>query len=175
MARDYAGIRKDEKLLKAAALERGLNPKSEMYKLPPKFVGGYAEMDAVATLALWRVLKVHLDNEELWDVWNLEIGLIPCMLDMRTKGVRVDLEKADRNKKALREQSKHLRGLLGERSWHGGGHLGVRIYSRRCSTSWAWSTRGPTRGHRRSPSRFSMTRQRRLLKILVKLREFRQG
>jgi len=38
--------------------------------------------------------------------------LIPCMLDMRTKGVRVDLEKAERNKKALREQSKHLRGLL---------------------------------------------------------------
>jgi DNA polymerase I-like protein with 3'-5' exonuclease and polymerase domains len=112
LARDYAGIRKDEKLLKAAALERGLNPKSEMYKLPPKFVGGYAEMDAVATLALWRALKVHLDNEELWDVWNLEIGLIPCMLDMRTKGVRVDLEKADRNKKALREQSKYLRGLL---------------------------------------------------------------
>lgn len=112
LARDYAGIRKDEKLLKAAALERGLNPKSEMYKLPPKFVGGYAEMDAVATLELWRALKIHLDNEELWDVWNLEIGLIPCMLDMRTKGVRVDLEKAERNKKALREQSKHLRGLL---------------------------------------------------------------
>ena len=112
LARDYAGIRKDEKLLKAAALERGLNPKSEMYKLPPKFVGGYAEMDAVATLELWRALKVHLDKDELWDVWNLEIGLIPCMLDMRTKGVRVDLDKAEVNKKALREQSKHLRSLL---------------------------------------------------------------
>tara|TARA_B110000879_G_scaffold138326_1_gene180439 strand:+ start:440 stop:2374 length:1935 start_codon:yes stop_codon:yes gene_type:complete len=112
MARDYAGIRKDEKLLKAAALERGLNPKSEMYKLPPKFVGGYAEMDAVATLALWQALKVLIDKDELWDVWNLEIGLIPCMLDMRTKGVRVDLEKAERNKKSLREQSKYLRGVL---------------------------------------------------------------
>ena len=112
MARDYAGIRKDEKLLKAAAIERGLNPKSEMYKLPPKFVGGYAEMDAVATLALWQALKVLIDKEELWDVWNLEIDLIPCMLDMRTKGVRVDLEKAESNKKLLREQSKYLRGVL---------------------------------------------------------------
>ena len=112
MARDYAGIRKDEKLLKAAAIERGLNPKSEMYKLPPKFVGGYAEMDAVATLALWQALKVLIDKEELWDVWNLEIDLIPCMLDMRTKGVRVDLEKAELNKKMLREQSKYLRGVL---------------------------------------------------------------
>ena len=112
MARDYAGIRKDEKLLKAAALDRGLNPKSEMYKLPPRFVGGYAEMDAVATLALWQALKVLVDKDELWDVWNLEIDLIPCMLDMRTKGVRVDLEKAERNKKSLREQSKYLRGVL---------------------------------------------------------------
>jgi DNA polymerase I-like protein with 3'-5' exonuclease and polymerase domains len=112
MAKDYAGIRKDEKLLKAAALDRGLNPKSEMYKLPPRFVGGYAEMDAVATLALWQALKVLIDKEELWDVWNLEIDLIPCMLDMRTKGVRVDLEKAERNKNILREQSKYLRGVL---------------------------------------------------------------
>ena len=112
MARDYAGIRKDEKLLKAAALERGLNPKSEMYKLPPKFVGGYAEMDAVATLALWKSLKILIDQEELWDVWNLEIGLIRCILDMRTKGVRVDVEKAERNKKLLRDQSKHLRGIV---------------------------------------------------------------
>jgi DNA polymerase I-like protein with 3'-5' exonuclease and polymerase domains len=112
MARDYAGIRKDEKLLKAAALERGLNPKSEMYKLPPKFVGGYAEMDAVATLALWKSLKILIDKEELWDVWNLETGLIPCILDMRTKGVRVDVEKAERNKKLLRDQMKSLRGTL---------------------------------------------------------------
>ena len=112
MARDYAGIRKDEKLLKAAALDRGLNPKSEMYKLPPRFVGGYAEMDAVATLALWQALKVLIDKDELWDVWNLEIDLIPCMLDMRTKGVRVDLEKAELNKKMLREQSTYLRGVL---------------------------------------------------------------
>ena len=112
MARDYAGIRKNEKLLKAAALERGLNPKSEMYKLPSKFVGGYAEMDAVATLALWQALKVLIDKDELWDVWNLEIDLIPCMLDMRTKGVRVDLEKAELNKKMLREQSTYLRGVL---------------------------------------------------------------
>jgi DNA polymerase I-like protein with 3'-5' exonuclease and polymerase domains len=67
MARDYAGVRKNEQLLKAAAADFGVNPKSEMYKLPPKFVGGYAEQDAVATLKLWTALKVHLDKEELWE------------------------------------------------------------------------------------------------------------
>ena len=112
MARDYAGVRKNEQLLKAAAADFGVNPKSEMYKLPPKFVGGYAEQDAVATLKLWSALKVHLDKEELWDVWNMETGLIRCILDMRTKGVRVDLDRADENKKALQKQSKLLRGML---------------------------------------------------------------
>jgi DNA polymerase I-like protein with 3'-5' exonuclease and polymerase domains len=112
MARDYAGVRKNEQLLKAAAADFGVNPKSEMYKLPPKFVGGYAEQDAVATLKLWTALKVHLDKEELWDVWNMETGLIRCILDMRTKGVRVDLDRADENKKALQKQSKLLRGML---------------------------------------------------------------
>jgi DNA polymerase I-like protein with 3'-5' exonuclease and polymerase domains len=112
MARDYAGVRKNEQLLKAAAADFGVNPKSEMYKLPPKFVGGYAEQDAVATLKLWTALKVHLDKEELWDVWNMETGLIRCILDMRTKGVRVDLDRADQNKKALQKQSKLLRGML---------------------------------------------------------------
>ena len=112
MARDYAGVRKNEQLLKAAAADFGVNPKSEMYKLPPKFVGGYAEQDAVATLKLWTALKVHLDKEELWDVWNMETGLIRCILDMRTKGVRVDLDRADENKKALQKQSKFLRGML---------------------------------------------------------------
>ncbi len=112
MARDYAGVRKNEQLLKAAAADFGVNPKSEMYKLPPKFVGDYAEQDAVATLKLWTALKVHLDKEELWDVWNMETGLIRCILDMRTKGVRVDLDRADENKKALQKQSKLLRGML---------------------------------------------------------------
>tara|TARA_R110002094_G_scaffold139426_2_gene130563 strand:- start:2094 stop:4028 length:1935 start_codon:yes stop_codon:yes gene_type:complete len=112
MARDYAGVRKNEQLLKAAAADFGVNPKSEMYKLPPKFVGAYAEQDAVATLKLWTALKVRLDQDELWDVWNMETGLIRCILDMRTKGVRVDLDRADQNKKALQSQSKLLRGLL---------------------------------------------------------------
>ena len=34
------------------------------------------------------------------------------MLDMRTKGVRVDLDKAEQNKKLIRKQSKLLRGKI---------------------------------------------------------------
>tara|TARA_R110002124_G_scaffold255919_1_gene421523 strand:+ start:357 stop:2276 length:1920 start_codon:yes stop_codon:yes gene_type:complete len=109
MARDYVGIRKDEKLLKAAAQEWGIDPKAEMWQLPPKYVGAYAEQDAVATLKLWQALKIQLEKQDLWSIWKLETGLIPCLLDMRTNGVRVDLDKADRNKKLIQKRSKELR------------------------------------------------------------------
>lgn len=112
LARDYVSLRKDEKLLQAAAKEWGIDPKSQMYKLPPKYVGAYAEQDAVATLKLWEGLKVELDKQELWHIWDIETGLIPCLLDMRTKGVRVDLDKAEQNKKLITEQSAVLRDYI---------------------------------------------------------------
>ena len=109
MARDYAGIRKDEKMLKAAAKAWGIDPKAEMWQLPPMYVGAYAERDAVATLKLWQFLKVKLEEEQLWEIWNIETDLIPCMLDMRSNGVRVDLDKASKNKKLIRGKVKELR------------------------------------------------------------------
>ena len=112
MARDFVALRKNEKLLQAAAKEWGVDPKAEMYKLPPKYVGAYAEQDAVATLKLWQALKIELEDQELWHIWDIENGLIPCMLDMRTQGVRVDLDKAEQNKKLIRKQSKLLRGKI---------------------------------------------------------------
>ena len=45
----YCNEKKDESLLQNAALSFGVNPKSEMYKLPSKFVGPYGEQDAALT------------------------------------------------------------------------------------------------------------------------------
>ena len=112
MARDFVQLRKDEKLLQAAAKEWGVDPKAEMYKLPPKYVGSYAEQDAVATLKLWEALKIQLEEQELWHIWNVETDLIRCMLDMRTNGVRVDLDKAEQNKKLIRSKTKELRQFI---------------------------------------------------------------
>jgi DNA polymerase I-like protein with 3'-5' exonuclease and polymerase domains len=109
MARDYAGIRKDEKMLKAAAAAWGIDPKAEMWQLPPMYVGAYAERDAVATLQLWQALKIQLEEQHLWSIWHTETKLIPCLLDMRSNGVRVDLDKADRNKKLIRSKAKEMR------------------------------------------------------------------
>ena len=101
LAKHYVGMGKDENILNAAAKEYGLDPKKDMWRLPALFVGQYAERDAEATLKLWQRLVVELHKQELMDVFNLETKLFPCLVDMRFKGVRVDLEKADNIKKNL--------------------------------------------------------------------------
>ena len=101
LAKFYVGIGKDEKILIEAAKEYGLDPKAEMWRLPALFVGQYAERDAEATLKLWQRLNVEIRNQELTEVFELETDLFPCLVDMRFKGVRVDLEKAAFIKKDL--------------------------------------------------------------------------
>jgi DNA polymerase I-like protein with 3'-5' exonuclease and polymerase domains len=81
------------------------------------FVGQYAERDAESTLKLWQRLKVELYNQELMDIFNLETKLFPCLVDMRFKGVKVDLEKAQNIKLNLikREETliKKIKDLTG--------------------------------------------------------------
>jgi len=104
LAKFYVGIGKDENVLQAAAKEYGLDPKKDMWRLPALFVGQYAERDAEATLKLWQRLKIELYNQELMDVFTLETKLFPCLVDMRFKGVRVDLDKAAKIKKNLMDR-----------------------------------------------------------------------
>jgi len=101
LAKEYVGIGKDEKILQEAAKDYGLDPKAEMWRMPALYVGQYAERDAEATLKLWQRLNIELHNQELMDVFNLETKLFPCLVDMRFKGVRVDLEHATNLKKKL--------------------------------------------------------------------------
>ena len=99
---------KNETLLNEAAKSYSINPKAELYKLPAMYVGEYAERDAEATLKLWQRLSTELYNQELMDVFNLETKLFPCLVDMRFKGVRVDLEKAANIKKNLMERESKI-------------------------------------------------------------------
>jgi len=108
----YVGELKDETLLEEAAKSFGLNPKSEMYKLPAKYVGPYAEQDAALTLKLWAVLKELIVKENVEKIYELETSLIPILLDMRWKGVPVDLDKAEKIGKQLqREEEKILKSI----------------------------------------------------------------
>jgi len=108
LGKEYTGMGKNEKVLQAAAKEWGVNPKSEMWRLPAPLVGDYAEQDAVVTLKLWHVLQHEISKQDLWDVFNLETNLFPCLVDMKFKGVRVDVDKAEATKKQLTITEKQI-------------------------------------------------------------------
>ena len=104
----YLGYGKNESALAEAASEWGIDPKSEMYKLPAMHVGAYAERDAEVTLGLWQEMKKEIISQDLEDIFDLESDLFHCLVDMRFKGVRVDIERAHRMKKELITQEKEL-------------------------------------------------------------------
>jgi DNA polymerase I-like protein with 3'-5' exonuclease and polymerase domains len=98
---DYTGQMKSEAALREAAAEFGVDPKSEMYKLPACFVGAYAEADAKLTLDLWQLFKAELTKEDLWQVFNLESEVLPLCIEMTRRGVRVDLDAAEQLKQDM--------------------------------------------------------------------------
>jgi len=105
---DYLKERKDERSLREAAKEMGLDPKSEMWKLPAHFVGRYAEQDAALTLRLWQQLSSLIVAEEMSSIFDLEMRVLKVCLAMRERGVRVDLEKADRVKGRLQKEEEEI-------------------------------------------------------------------
>ena len=105
---DYLGETKDEKSLNEAAASWGIDAKAEMYKLPAMYVGTYAEKDASLTLELFKVLSREIGKQKLQEVFDLETQLFPCLLDMKFKGVRVDIERANKLKQQLLSQEQGI-------------------------------------------------------------------
>ena len=105
---DYLGEVKNEKALKEAAESWGIDPKKELYKLPAMYVGSYAEKDAELTLELFKVLSREITKQNLKNVFDLETELFPCLIDMKFKGVSVDIERAHKLKQQLCKQEEEL-------------------------------------------------------------------
>jgi len=105
---DYLGHGKNEVALNEEAKSRGLDPKSEMWKLPAMYVGSYAEKDAELTLELWQIFKKEIIHQDIESIFNLETDLFPCLVDMRFLGVRVDSNRAALLKQELETEEKKL-------------------------------------------------------------------
>jgi len=90
VAKEYTGIGKNEAALQSAAREWGIDPKAEMYKLPSMFVGEYAERDAEITLAVWQEFKKEIASQNLHSIVELETDVLPCVVEMKWRGVRIN-------------------------------------------------------------------------------------
>ena len=75
--------------------KRTVNIAEHIYKLPARLVASYAIADAIATLALYEDLNPVLDRENTRGAYRLECDLLPMVLEMRRRGIRVDLAAAE--------------------------------------------------------------------------------
>ena len=104
LGKEYTGIGKNESELKQAAKEWQIDAKADMWRLPAMNVGEYAERDVLVTLKLWERMQVEMEKQDLHKIFDIETRLFPCLVDMKFKGVRVDVDRAQETRKNLLEQ-----------------------------------------------------------------------
>lgn len=100
LARLYLKETKREQLLSEAAVAYGFGNtsteiKSNLWRLPAKYVGAYGEGDADLPLRILPLQLEKLEKEGLLPLFDLESRLIPVLLAMRRRGVRVDVGRAE--------------------------------------------------------------------------------
>lgn len=93
---EYLMRRKDESELEKYAAERGWkNYKERMDEIPGHITKKYAVTDADLTFNLHQAFKPLIEEEELQNVYDLEMRLVPLLLEMRWRGVPVDLNRTE--------------------------------------------------------------------------------
>ena len=104
-----------------------LNHRITFGSCPQRYVGPYAEADVISTLALFDDLYPVLDKEGTRDAYRLECDILPMVLEMRLRGIRIDLDAAERagvllrgkRDAALSELSEKLGNAIGMDEIHG--------------------------------------------------------
>lgn len=110
---------KDESLLNEAAAAYNVDPKQGLWKLPARFVGPYAQMDTALPLDVLRAQERELERQNLGDIWELESRVLPVLVKLRRRGVRIDMEKlAQIETWSIGEESKALALVKSETGHH---------------------------------------------------------
>ena len=96
---------KDDRLLREAVRSHGGNPskpQEHLWQLPARYVGPYAEQDAVATLEAAQRMTPMMETQKLLEAYDLETRLTPHVIEMRRRGIRIDLDKVEQNQARMR-------------------------------------------------------------------------
>lgn len=83
---------KDKQLLEEAARSYGYGDKvgANIWRLPARYVGPYATEDAELPLRLLRMQEKQIAAQGLEAVYDMECRLLPALLAMRVRGIRID-------------------------------------------------------------------------------------
>ena len=108
------GRKKDELLLRMAAQAYGVDPKADLWKLPAKYVGAYAEQDVRITWDTRAEQRKIILEKDLTRIARLETDLIKPMFEMRCLGIRIDVEKTLRLKQEMKIRSQQIQRDIDE-------------------------------------------------------------
>lgn len=86
---------KDENVLLEAARSFGLDPKKGLWRLPARYVGEYGEQDVASPLEILRAQEKVIEQRGLQEIWDLESDVLPVLVRMRRRGVRIDFDRLE--------------------------------------------------------------------------------
>lgn len=115
LSSDWLGRHKDETRLQAWGKAHGIKPKNEMHKVPAAEVTEYGAQDASLALGLWNHCLGEIGRQDLKQIFELEMELQPMFMEMRRRGVRIDVDAAVRAKKKLENMMKLIHGEILEK------------------------------------------------------------
>lgn len=95
---------KSETILRDAATAFGVDPKKGLYLLPGRYAAEYAMQDTRVPLQILRRQERRIEEAGLWKIFDLETKLLPVLVKMRRRGVRIDFDKLDEVEKWTIEQ-----------------------------------------------------------------------
>ncbi len=118
ISKDYLGVGKDEELLDKAAAAYGVTDiKSNLYRFPASYVGPYGESDVDRPLRILEMQFKKLEELGLLDLFDMESRLLPVLLAVRRRGVRVNVARAEEVREKLirarEELLKRFRAIAG--------------------------------------------------------------
>jgi len=126
VALSYGLAGKNEVPLEEAARRLGIKPKKikeSMHRLPATAVAEYAEQDARQTLLLYHKLYPLIQVEKLESAYQLELDLLPLIMAMRRRGLRIDQNAAEQ----AYQHFAHLRDeTLSQLSHQYGGEVDIK-------------------------------------------------
>ena len=109
------GEGKEVSVIKRLIEECGLT-KSEVMQhfkyIPGNVAAPYGATDALRTLQCYYKMLPRIEQENLRPVFELESGLLPMCTEMRRKGVRVDIEKAEVLKAACEAEALEVKAAI---------------------------------------------------------------
>jgi DNA polymerase I-like protein with 3'-5' exonuclease and polymerase domains len=99
LGRKYLQLGKEKSKIDEFCEENGLkgDPRAWLWKMPAWIVEPYALRDVEIPLRILELQWKIMEDEELLDLFKLECDLIRCLVYMRKCGVKVDVNKRDRN------------------------------------------------------------------------------